>query len=191
MGRGDADKVESEPFRLSESVSHLLHRVEQLATDRFALLVGETVTLRQFAVLAAIAQSPGLSQAELGRAAGIDKSTLAEMVARMEKRGWIDRTASLLDARAQSVHLAPEGVATLTAAAHHARAADAAILDLLPRTKRKTLLNILGKLEKVADERAQSAERVARRKAKRDARKNKRERVKTKKKRGGARRRQS
>jgi DNA-binding MarR family transcriptional regulator len=166
--------------------------VEQLAAERFTQLVGdgETVSLRQFSVLAAIAQAPGLSQAELGRAAGIDRSTLADMIARMEKRGWIDRTTSLLDARAQSVHLAPTGAAALAAAAHHARAADAAILDLLPRTKRKTLLNILSKLEKLADERAQKAERAARRRAKREARKSKRDRLKTKKKRS-ARRRQS
>jgi DNA-binding MarR family transcriptional regulator len=183
MGRGNAEKDESGRYQLADSVSHLLHRVEQVAADRFAERVGDSVSLRQFTVLAAIAASPGLSQSELGRIAGIDRSTLADMIARMEKRGWIDRTTSLLDARAQSVHLAPAGSETLNAVTAHARAADDAILDLLPRTKRKSLINILAKLDKLAAARAQKAEREARRKAKREARKKEPGQKKGKKKR--------
>lgn len=183
MGRSEGDKEATEPFHLSESVSHLLHRIAQLADEHFSGLAGESITLRQFAVLAAIAQSPGLSQAELGRAAGIDRSTLADMVARMERRGWIDRTASLLDARAQSVHLSAAGAAKLAETAAHARAADDAILELLPRSKGKTFVGVLTKLGKRADERAQQGDREARRKAKREARRKKRDAPKAKKKR--------
>ena len=56
------------------------------------------------------------------------------------------------------------------AAIQHARAADAAILDMLPRTKAKSLQSILMKLSKLADEAAAKAERAARRQAKREAR---------------------
>lgn len=170
MARNMTDGPESGPFRLEHSPSHLLHRVEQLAADRFTQLVGDTVTLRQFTALAAIADAPGLSQNDLVRATGIDRSTLADMIARMERRGWVDRTTSLLDARAHSVRLARAGEEILLGATTHARAADAAILDALPRTKRKSLLNILTKLAKLADAAAQKAERDARRKAKREAR---------------------
>ena len=162
------DGPESGPFRLEHSPSHLLHRAEQLAADRFTqLLGGDNVTLRQFAVLAAIAESPGLSQSDLVRATGVDRSTMADMMTRMEKRGWVTRTASTLDARAHAVRLASAGVTILAAATHHARAADAAILDALPRTKRRTFLNILTKLAKISDEAAAKAEKAARREAKR------------------------
>ncbi len=171
MARSMTDGPESEPFRLATSASHLLHRAEQLASDRFAQLVGDAVTLRQFAVLAAIAETPGLSQSELVRATGVDRSTLADMVTRMEKRGWITRTAAPLDGRAHAVRLAPAGVAVLASATQHARAADAAILDLLPRTKRRTFHNILSKLAKLADEAAEKAERQAKRDAKREKKK--------------------
>ncbi len=164
------DGPESEPYRLEDSPSHLLHRAEQLASDRFTQLVGgDNVTLRQFAVLAAIAESPGLSQSALVRATGVDRSTLADMMNRMEKRGWVTRAASALDARAHSVRLAAAGVTILAAATHHARAADAAILDALPRTKRRTFLNILTKLARISDEAAAKAEKDARRQAKLDA----------------------
>lgn len=164
------DGPESEPYRLDHSPSHLLHRAEQLAADRFTQLVGNNVTLRQFAVLAAIAESPGLSQSDLVQATGVDRSTMADMMTRMEKRGWVTRTASTIDARAHAVRLAAAGVTILAAATHHARAADAAILDALPRTKRRTFLNTLTKLARIADEAMAKAEKVARRKAKRDAR---------------------
>jgi len=164
------DGPESGPYRLEDSPSHLLHRAEQLAADRFAQLVGDNVTLRQFAVLAAIQSSPGLSQSDLVRATGVDRSTMADMMTRMEKRGWITRAASSLDARAQSIRLAADGATMLAAATNHARAADAAILDALPRTKRRPFLNILTKLSKVSVEAHAKAEKEAKRQAKRDAR---------------------
>jgi DNA-binding MarR family transcriptional regulator len=169
-----SDTLAAEPYDLSASPSHLLRRVEQLASDRFAQLVGDDLTLRQFTVLSAVAAQPGLSQADLTRSTGIDRSTLADLVVRMERRGWIDRTASLLDARAQSVHLSEVGKQLLVAATQHARAADTAILDALPKTKRKSLLNILVKLTKVAEQKAAKAERKATKRAKLDARSSKR-----------------
>lgn len=170
MARASLETPETGPYRLGGSASHLLHRAEQLASERFSQLVGDTITLRQFAVLAAIAEAPGLSQSELVRATGVDRSTLADMMNRMEKRGWVARTASISDARAHSVRLAAAGAQILAAATQHARAADAAILDLLPRTKRKSFLNTLTKLAKLSDEQAAKAERDAKRQAKREAR---------------------
>ncbi len=175
MARKMADPPESGPYRLALSTSHLLHRAEQLASDRFTQLVGDAVTLRQFAVLAAVAETPGLSQIDLVRATGIDRSTLADMMNRMEKRGLVERVTSESDARARSVTLTAAGLSTFHASIRHARAADAAILDMLPRTKARSLHSILAKLAKLADEAAAKAERAARRQAKREARTRKRD----------------
>ncbi len=153
------------------STSHLLHRAQQLASDRFAFLVGEDgVTLRQFVVMTAIAAAPGVSQIDLVRATGVDRSTLADVVTRLERRGWIARKASETDARANAVALTEAGIATLGQARRHAKAADAAILDALPRTKRKAFLGVLVRLSEHADELARKAEREARRLAKKEAR---------------------
>ena len=171
MTRVGPEESEAEAFELAVSTSHLLHRAQQLAGDRFTLLVGDnTVTLRQFAALAAIAKQSGQSQAELVRDTGIDRSTLADMMLRMEKRGWITRSASESDGRANAVHLSQAGVQVLTNARHHARAADAAIMDALPKSKRKAFLAALEKLSKVSDKAAAKAERDARRLAKEQAR---------------------
>ena len=155
---------------LASSASHLLHRAEQLASERFGELAKEALTLRQFAVLAAIATDPGLSQSALVKMTGIDRSTLADMMSRMEDRGLVTRTASVVDARALSIHLSQNGAAMLRGMDQHARAADAAILDLLPKTKGRTFLATLAKLLKRADERALRGERDAKRKVKRQSR---------------------
>lgn len=169
MGREMSDQAEAEPYGLAASPSHLLHRAEQLAADRFAQLVAGEITLRQFAVLSAIAQRPGLRQSELVRDTGIDRSTLAEMLTRMQKRGWISRATHALDQRAQAVRLTDPGADILRAVTKHARAADAAILDSLPRTKKRLFLAVLTKLATVADETAERTEQEARREAKRVA----------------------
>ena len=91
------------------------------------------------------------------------------MLKRMQARGWITRTPSADDARVQSVHLAGTGSSILAGSTQHARAADAAILDALPRTKRRTFLAILSKLADSADAAADQAARDARKQAKREA----------------------
>jgi len=179
MARKISDQSESGPYRLAISTSHLLHRAEQLASDRFAKLV-DGITLRQFAVLAAVAEAPGLSQVDLVRATGIDRSTLADMMNRMEARGLVERTTSQLDGRAHAVHLTASGTAIFKASINHALAADARILDLLARTKAKSLQSILVKLAEEAEKEVQKEERAARRQAKREARKKQREKARQK-----------
>ena len=71
-------------FELENSASHLLHRAQQIAANRSAAaLRAAGITLRQFSVLSAIAELEGVSQSHLVRATGIDRSTLADMAARM------------------------------------------------------------------------------------------------------------
>lgn len=162
-------EAEAGPYRLAASPSHLLHRAEQLAADRFAQTVGGQITLRQFAVLAAVAQRPGLRQSDLVRDTGVDRSTMADMLTRMQKRGWVSRTTHAADQRAQSVHLTGAGATILAGATKHARAADNTILNALPKAKRKSFLNLLTKLAEYADEHAERAEKLAKREAERVA----------------------
>lgn len=181
MARKLSDRRESEPYRLAHSTSHLLHRAEQLAADRFIQLAEGRLTLRQFTVLAALVERPGVSQVDLVRMTGIDRSTLADILKRLERSGFIARATSSADARVRTVRLSPAGQAAFNASIRHARAADAAILDLLPRTKAKSLLSTLAKLARLADEAAEKSARAARREAKREARKRQRERSRRKK----------
>jgi DNA-binding MarR family transcriptional regulator len=132
---------------LDRSPSHLLHRVLQLALDIYAEESGATgVTQRQFAVLAAVAENEGVTQTGLVRATGIDRSTLADMVARMIAKGHLERQRSDLDARANTVSLTPAGAAVLEESRPKAAMADSRILALLKPSKREGFLELLGEM---------------------------------------------
>ncbi|MFC6198205.1 MarR family winged helix-turn-helix transcriptional regulator [Ponticaulis profundi] len=138
-------------FSLDRSASHLLHRAQQFAAEQFEGLDGVDITLRQFAVLAAVREQEGCSQSELVKTTGIDRSTLADMVQRMEKNGLIERRQAKLDARAKSVHLTEGGRTSLESAMPMVQKADEAILSMLPKNRRRAFIGILGLLANVGD----------------------------------------
>jgi DNA-binding MarR family transcriptional regulator len=129
---------------LERSPSHLLHRALQLALDIYAEETGpEAITQRQYAVLAAVSAQEGLTQTDLVRATGIDRSTLADLVARMIGKSLLARQRSAADARANTVRLTDDGRAALAATQPRVAAADARILKLLPSRKRDAFLTVL------------------------------------------------
>src|SRR3546814_19412818 len=74
------------------------------------------LTPRQFALMLAIYQNPGISQVELVRLTGIDRSTVAEMVARLIKRGLLVRQRTETDRRTNALAVTSEGEAQLRTA---------------------------------------------------------------------------
>ena len=129
---------------LDEIVVHLLHRVSQRADDLFHKEAGDSgMTPRQFAVLFAAAQSEGASQTDLVKGTGIDRSTVAEMVKRLSKKGLLQRRRSRRDARAYVVRLTGTGQSALKAAEPQAERAGAATLANLSGEQRKVLVEAL------------------------------------------------
>jgi DNA-binding MarR family transcriptional regulator len=117
---------------LDRSPSHLLHRAVQLALDIYAEELGAgAITQRQFAVLAATAEHDGATQTDLVRITGIDRSTMAEMAARLIAKGLLERRRSPFDARANAVSLTEDGKAVLELARPKMAAADARLLKLI------------------------------------------------------------
>ena len=171
----DGKKARSGP--LDASPSHLMHRALQLALDIYAEEVGaDGPTQRQFAVLEIASRNEGLTQTDLVRATGIDRSTLADLVARMTAKGLLNRERSVLDGRAKAVSLSEEGRALLESARARVEAADRRILALMPKAKRDSFMKLLADLAAVADagpdeaKAAKRAEKLAR-KAEKEARK--------------------
>lgn len=159
---------------LGASPSHLMHRALQLALDIYSEETGTAgLTQRQFAVLEAVSQKSGLTQTDLVRATGIDRSTLADLVARMTTKGLLDRERSAVDARAKAVSLSAAGQAALDAARPKVEAADKRIMALLPKGKRDGFLALLAELAGEADAAPDKAkaEAKAAKKAAREAKK--------------------
>ncbi len=135
------DKAAKRIVTVEASVGHLLHRAAQRAMDFYAEEAGAgAITQRQHAVLAAVAAREGAAQADLVAATGVDRSTLADMVARMLDKGLLARERSNLDARANAVRLTDAGRLALEETGPKAGAADGRLLALLPKGKRDAFL---------------------------------------------------
>jgi len=161
-------KKAREAGSLAESPSHLIHRALQLALDIYSREVGsDGLTQRQFAVLEAVSLRAGLTQTDLVKATGIDRSTLADLVARIAQRGLLSRERSTLDARAMAVRLTPEGEAALADARPRVVEADRQIMALLPKGRRESFLEILAELAGAADAAPEEAIAAARAEKKR------------------------
>ena len=138
---------------LDKSPSHLLHRALQLALDIYAEELGASgITQRQFAVLSAVEAYEGLTQTDLVKITGIDRSTLADMAARMITKGLLERQRSAADARANAVSLTQAGRETLEEARPRMAAADARLMRLLSATKREALVSTLRDLIQAGDQ---------------------------------------
>lgn len=134
------------------SPSHLLHRLLQIALDIYAAETGPgALTQRQYAVLAAVMVKEGGAQSELVRMTGIDRSTLAELVARLTTRGLLARERSAADGRANAVRLTEAGRAVVLAAQPLAAAADDRLLALAPAAKREGLVKLLRDMARAYD----------------------------------------
>lgn len=149
---------ETFPLKLEHSPIHLLHRAGQCAGDVFQseMSLGD-LTPRQYAILLTVAQNEGLSQTHLVEKTGIDRSTLADIVRRLLKKGLLQRRRTKDDARAYAVKLTEEGMRVLKSAEPMARKVDDRILAALPGQQRErfvqdlnTIVRALGTLGPVS-----------------------------------------
>ena len=139
---------------LEDSPSHLLHRVLQIALDIYNAEAGENaLTQRQYALLQALDGAPdGLTQTELVHATGIDRSTLADLVARMLSKKLLARERSTTDARANLVRLDTAGKTALDEMQPRVLAADEKILSLLSAPKRDSFVKLLRKIAQARED---------------------------------------
>lgn len=132
---------------------HHIRRLQQIAV---ALFLQETeplgLTPVQFAALQAVANSPGLDQRSLAGAIGLDTSTVAGVVDRLEARGLMLRSASPEDRRVRLLTLTPEGEALLASALPAVLRAQQRILEPLPQAERAEFLRMLRVLVTVNNE---------------------------------------
>ncbi len=129
---------------LEQSPIHLLHRAGQCAVDIFQSKMGASdLTPRQYAVLLTVAGNEGLSQTQLVDKTGIDRSTLADIVRRMLKKGLLQRRRTREDARAYAVKLTEEGWRVLKIVEPIAREVDQTIVAALTGEDRGRLIELL------------------------------------------------
>src|SRR5204863_8956707 len=132
---------------LEISALHLLHRAGQCAEVLFTNETGKAdLTPRQYAILASVAQNPDISQTGLVEQTGVDRSTLADIVRRLVKKGLLQRKRTRRDARMYAVRLTPKGQAALSSVRPLACNVDQRILSVLRSDQRGDFIEALGEI---------------------------------------------
>ncbi len=156
----------SSDFNLADAPGHLLRRCQQYSFDLYTQEVGSSeLTPRQFAVLLTVEQNEGLSQTDLVRKTGIDRSTLADMISRLLKRNLLSRKRTESDARANSVSITAEGRRALNSVKDKVMVAENRILDPLPAAQRTAFLKALSTIAEAADRHEEETSAATRRTA--------------------------
>ena len=97
-------------------------------------------------VLALIEANPGVTQSELARAVGLDRSTMVPLLDGLEKRGILERRRGA-DRRTNGLWLTPSGRRLLVEVKRHIGAHEERIAARLSRTERAQLVTLLRKLQ--------------------------------------------
>ncbi len=107
------DEVRSDHLRLGRLGNFVGFRLRRVQNQLSRIFANETAGqgLRQglFSSLAIISANPGISQSELSREVGLDKSVTVTMVDEMEKYGWAERRRSSHDRRRHALYVTPAG----------------------------------------------------------------------------------
>jgi len=100
----DADR------RFNQKPGHLIRRLQQISV---ALFMAQTrafgITPVQYSALIAVANHPGIDQTALCNLIAFDRSTIGDVVSRLEKKKLLKRLNGTLDRRTKSLYITPAG----------------------------------------------------------------------------------
>ena len=132
---------------LDDMIGYQLRRAQTTLFQNFSKCLGHrNITPGQFGLLTKIKNNPGVSQTDLARAEGIERSTLGEIIDRFEKRDLVERRRHVDDRRAYALHLTSVGKDFLNQVTPEVFANDLEVAHRLNDQERQQLLQLLRKL---------------------------------------------
>jgi MarR family transcriptional regulator, organic hydroperoxide resistance regulator len=137
---------------VDSEITWLLHR----AAQRMHAVTGEQaekygIQLRDYIVLSALDKTPNLTQVELGKALGLDRTTLMTQLDRLERMGFVVRRSDPRDRRTRIPEITAAGNAVRVKVARACDSSEAAVLNSFSQDQiqvfRRMLFGIIGDSE--------------------------------------------
>ena len=123
---------------------HAIRRLHQIAV---AVFLQETeahgVTPVQYAALQTVRDTPGIDQRTLAGSIGLDTSTIAGVLDRLQARGLLERSAAPADRRVRLLALTKNGRALLDVLLPDMQRAQQRMLAPLPKAERAEFMRML------------------------------------------------
>jgi DNA-binding MarR family transcriptional regulator len=137
-------RMKNAPVDLESLPGHYIRRLQQIAV---AIFLQETealgVTPVQYAALQTVSGAPGIDQRTLARSIGLDTSTIAGVIDRLESRGLLVRSASPQDRRVRLLTLTDAGRALVEQILPLMLRAQERMLEPLPAAERTEFMRML------------------------------------------------
>ena len=124
----------------------LIRRAQQRHVAIWMREVSTDVTSVQYAVLLVLEQRPGVSQRELGDELDLDRSTIAELAARMVRNGLVERISDPQDKRRNTLFLTTTGRELLAGLKPRVGNVERVLTQQLSATERDTLRQLIERL---------------------------------------------
>ena len=132
---------------------HLIRRLQQIG---IAIFVAETrgfdITPVQYSALLAARNHPGIDQTTLMQIIAFDRSTIGEVVERLDAKGLVKRAIGKKDRRTKLLFITPAGRRLLAQLKPAVEAAQKVILDPLSGGERAQFMRMMRKLVKLNNE---------------------------------------
>lgn len=126
---------------------HLVRRVAQIASALFADECGSfDLTSVQYAALVAIQANPQVDATRLSALIAFDRSTIGDVLERLEAKGWLLRSPSPHDKRVKLIRLSPEGAKVLRRVAPAVRRVQERLLEPLAPADRARMIKLLAQV---------------------------------------------
>jgi len=135
------------PSDIFDKPGHLIRRLQQIAV---ALFMEETaahgLTPIQYSALLAVRLWPGMDHAGLGKITALDRSTVADVIRRLEAKGFLRRETTEEDKRVKLVFLTETGEKALDTAETAVEDTQKRILAPLDPDERKSFVAMMRKV---------------------------------------------
>ncbi len=136
---------------------HLIRRLQQIAV---AIFMTETksfnITPVQYSALLAVEMHPGIDQTTLVNIIAYDRSTIGNVVGRLESKNWIKRAPGSRDRRSKRLTITPQGREVLRAIDSTVDRAQALILAPLKSAERPVFIDMLERLVRLNNARSRA-----------------------------------
>lgn len=132
--------------RILAHTGSLIRRAQQRHVAIWMREVSTDVTSVQYAVLLVLEQRPGVSQRELGDELDLDRSTIAELAARMVRNGLVERISDPQDKRRNTLFLTTTGRALLAELKPRVDNVERVLTQELSTAERDTLRQLIERL---------------------------------------------
>jgi DNA-binding MarR family transcriptional regulator len=113
--------------------------------------VSDEVTSPQIMILVALARTPGVDQRTLGETVSLDRSTTADIIERLMKRGFLERARDPKDRRRNLLQLTQAGIDLLNTLGPRSEAMNEHLIGVLSSKDQTELVRLLRLFVDAAD----------------------------------------